>query len=139
MAFDWKEELRRMPWWATGTLLFSAFMTFVYVPWDLFWKPAALDEEVWFGVVFHGFAAKLLEPPHWIVYAAITWGLWRQKSWAGALCALYIAQVALSMLIWNVIDERGMGWIAGLVSGAPFGVLTWAFWSNRERLWARDE
>ena len=137
MAFDWKEELRRRPWWATATLAFAAFMTFVYVPWDFFWKPAAQDDEVWFGIVFHGTAAKLTEPPHWIVYAAITWGLWRQTSWANLLCVLYIAQIAVGMLVWNAVEERGAGMIGGLVSAVPFALLTWAFWRNRRSPWTQ--
>ena len=29
--------------------LFCVYMTFVYLPWDVFIKPIAEDEEVWFG------------------------------------------------------------------------------------------
>ena len=52
---DWlRERLSARPGWMNVLLVFSAYMAFVYVPWDLFVKPVALDEEVWFGVRFHG-------------------------------------------------------------------------------------
>ena len=46
----------------------------------LFMKPVAVDEEVWFGIRFHGWAAKLLELPHWAVYAAGLVGFWRLRA-----------------------------------------------------------
>ncbi|HTO54633.1 MAG TPA: hypothetical protein VMR50_14700 [Myxococcota bacterium] len=45
------------PWWMTGLLAFCAFMAVAYVPWDLFWKPVATDQEVWLGFMLTGWAA----------------------------------------------------------------------------------
>jgi hypothetical protein len=75
---EWvQQQLARRPWWMNAMLLFCAYMTLIYVPWDLFGKPVAVDEEVWFGIRFHGWTAKLLAIPHWIVYAAGTIGFWK--------------------------------------------------------------
>ncbi|MGI9431869.1 MAG: hypothetical protein ACR2PQ_06635 [Myxococcota bacterium] len=72
---DWfRHHLAARPWWMNAMMLFSAYMAFVYVPWDLLVKPAALDEEVWFGIRFHGTWAKILAVPHWAIYAAGAYG-----------------------------------------------------------------
>jgi hypothetical protein len=62
------------PAWMNVLMVFCAYMAFVYVPWDFFLKPAALDEEVWFGIRLHGAAAKLTEPLHAAIYAAGFYG-----------------------------------------------------------------
>jgi len=36
------------PHWMNVLMLFCAYMTFIYMPFDLFWKPVDQDEEVWF-------------------------------------------------------------------------------------------
>ncbi len=72
---DWLHDIfRDRPWWMNGLMVFSAWMAFVYVPWDIFIKPAAVDEEVWFGVRFHGGWAKFVALFHWFVYAAGAYG-----------------------------------------------------------------
>ena len=38
------------PGWMSALMVFCAYMSLVYVPWDFFVKPVAHDEEVWFGV-----------------------------------------------------------------------------------------
>ena len=48
-------ELRRRPWWMNVLWAFCLYMTFIYMPFDLFFKPVAVDEEVWFGFVLTGF------------------------------------------------------------------------------------
>ena len=60
-------------------LAFCLYMTFVYLPFDLFFKPVADDEEVWFGFLLHGWAAKLTEPLHWAIYGAGAWGFWKMR------------------------------------------------------------
>ena len=43
---DWfRERLAERPGWMNALLFFCAFMAFAYVPWDLFVKSVALDEE----------------------------------------------------------------------------------------------
>jgi hypothetical protein len=47
-------------------------------------------------------------------------------SWA----ALWVAQIAISTAVWNVIDPHGSGW-PGLVLGAVFLVPAVALWRAR--------
>ena len=120
------------PWWMNAVMVFSAYMAFVYLPWDFFAKPVALDEEVWFGIRFHGWAAKFLEPFHWAVYAAGAYGFRRMKAWMWPWAAVYAGQVAFSMLVWPWIYVGGfLGFLLGIVSVVPFAVLSWALWEAR--------
>lgn len=124
-------EWARRPGWMNLVFLFCLYMTFVYVPFDLFLKPVANDEEVWFGFTLHGWWAKATEPVHWVIYAALAYGFWKMKRWMWPWAAVYVAQVAVAMLAWNVIDPRGGGWLAGSVAGAVFAVPTIALWRAR--------
>jgi len=120
------------PWWMNAVMVFSAYMAFVYLPWDLFVKPVAVDEEVWFGIRFHGWAAKFLEPFHWAVYAAGAYGFRRMKTWMWPWAAVYAGQVAFGMLVWPWIYVGGfLGFLLGIVSVVPFAVLSWALWEAR--------
>ena len=129
-----REWLRARPWWVTALGLFCAYMTFVYLPFDLFYKPIAQDEEVWFGLVLHGRAAKATEPLHWAIYAAGTWGFLRPRPWIWVASALYVGQIAVGMIVWNVTDPRGAGWMAGLGTGAVFAALAVLLWRQRSRI-----
>lgn len=133
MAFDVVAELRRRPWWMNVLWGFCLYMTFIYLPYDLFFKPVAEDEEVWFGFVLHGWAAKLTAPLHWLIYAAGAYGFWKMARWMWPWAALYTAQVAIAMLVWNLIDERGGGWTVGLVSAAIVLLPTVALWLAKGR------
>jgi short-subunit dehydrogenase len=120
------------PWWMNAVMVFSAYMAFVYLPWDFFVKPVAVDEEVWFGIRFHGWAAKFLEPFHWAVYAAGVYGFRRMKAWMWPWAAVYVGQVAFSMLVWPWIYVGGfLGFVLGIVSVVPFAALAWALWEAR--------
>ncbi len=44
---------------------FCVFMTLIYVPFDLFLKPVAVDREVWFGFALTGWWAKALFMTVW--------------------------------------------------------------------------
>ena len=132
---DWLSDVfAGRPLWMNVVLAFSAYMTFIYVPWDFFWKPAAQDEEVWFGLMFTGGWAKLLEIPHWIVYALLTYGIRRMRPWTGVLGAAYSAQVSIGMFVWNLVELEG--WLLPLFIGAvgalPFAWLAVLFWSAEE-------
>jgi len=128
----WREALERRPWWMNALLVFCLYMTFVYVPWDLFVKPVARDEEVWFGLLFRGWAAKLLALPHWAVYAAGGVGFLRMKRWMWPWASVYAAQVAFGMAVWPLVHIGGIrGAVAGAVSGAAFGALAVALWRAR--------
>ena len=76
-----RRTLAPRPWWMNLMWAFCLYMTFVYLPFDIFIKPVAGDEEVWFGFVLHGWAAKLTAPLHWAIYAAGAWGFWRMRRW----------------------------------------------------------
>jgi hypothetical protein len=117
-----------------GLMLFCAYMAIIYVPWDLFFKPMAQDEEVFFGIVFRGWAAKATEPLHWAIYAAGTWGFLRMRSWMWPWAAVYAAQVAFSMAVWGVFHVGGFrGWLWGLAAVLPCVVLAVALYRARSR------
>ncbi len=131
---EWlRDHLGKRPWWMNVLMVFCAYMTVVYVPWDLFVKPAALDEEVWFGIRFHGGWAKLLAIPHWAIYAAGAVGFWRMRPWMWPWAAVYAGQVAIGMLVWTGLYGPGgaASWLAGLVVFVPFAYLTLALWRAR--------
>ena len=121
-------ELRRRPWWMTLMWVFCLYMTFIYLPFDLFFKPVAEDEEVWFGFVLTGWAAKATAPLHWLIYGAGAYGFWKMSRWMWPWAAVYAAQVMVAMLVWNLVDPRGGGWIPGLIAAAVFAVPTAALW-----------
>jgi hypothetical protein len=119
----WSER----PAWVNVLLAFTAFMTFVYTPWDIFVKPVAEDQEVWLGFLVRGWAAKATAPIHWAIYAAFTYGLWKMRPWMRFWGTVYIAQMAVAMLIWNLLDARGHV-IAALLSALVFAALAWLYW-----------
>jgi len=124
-------ELRRRPWWMTLVWAFCLYMTFIYLPFDLFFKPVAEDEEVWFGFVLTGWAAKATAPLHWLIYGAGAYGFWKMSRWMWPWAAVYAAQVMVAMLVWNLVDPRGGGWIPGLIAAAIFAVPTAALWFSK--------
>lgn len=133
---DWfRHHLAARPWWMNAMMLFSAYMAFVYVPWDLFIKPAALDEEVWFGIRFHGAWAKILAVPHWAIYAAGVYGFWKMRPWMWPWAPLYLVQVTIAMFVWPLLYAPG-GFLASLfgalVSGGVFALITRALWNARD-------
>jgi hypothetical protein len=133
MATGFAARWAERPWWMNLLFGFCLYMTFVYLPFDLFWKPVAADEEVWFGITLHGWPAKLTAPLHWLVYAAGAYGFWRMRPWMWPWAAVYAAQVSVGMLVWNLHDPRGAGWLAGLVAASVFLAPTVALWRARDR------
>jgi len=120
------------PSWMNALMVFSAYMAFVYCPWDILIKSAAVDEEVWFGIRFEGGAAKFTGLFHWAVYAAGAYGFRKMRGWMWPWAAVYAAQVAFSMLVWPWLYMGGfVGFLVGVVSVVPFGLLTWALWDAR--------
>jgi len=126
---DW----RMRPWWMNTIFYFCVYMTFVYMPFDLFLKPVAHDHEVWFGIALHGWWAKATEPLHWLIYGAGAYGFWKMKAWMWPWAAVYTGQVLIGMLVWNVVNPNGAGWLAGLVSAAIFAVPMVALWHARSQ------
>lgn len=122
------------PAWMNALMLFCAYMALVYVPWDFAAKPVADDEEVWFGIMLHGWAAKATEPIHWALYAAGAWGFLRMRPWMWPWASVYVAQIALGMAVWAVVYRGGAsGWVMGIAAAVPFTVLAVALWRARDR------
>jgi short-subunit dehydrogenase len=137
---EWLYDVfRERPWWMSATMVFCAFMAFIYMPWDLFVKPMAEDQEVWFGILFHGFWAKLLGIPHWFVYLAAVYGFRRRRPWMAFWAPAYVAQVAFGMYLWTALETGGFsGIFVGLFPALPFIGLTYAFWNARDHFETRD-
>jgi short-subunit dehydrogenase len=128
-----KHRFAQRPAWMNALMVFAAFQVFVYSPFDLLLKPLARDEDVWFGIVFTGWAAKVGGVLHLAVYAAGLYGFWRMRRWMRPWAAAYVAQLAFSMLVWPIAHFGGArGWLMGLASGALFGALALALWRSRE-------
>lgn len=126
-------KLARRPWWMNLLFAFCVYMTFVYMPFDIFLKPVAADEEVWFGLVLHGWAAKLTAPLHWLIYGLGAYGFWKMRPWMWPWAAVYAAQVSIAMLVWNGATPEGAGWGVGIVGGVLFAVPAVALWQARGR------
>ena len=132
MRLRLQEQWDLRPWWMQLLMLFCAYMTLIYMPFDLLIKPLADDEEVWFGIVLHGWAAKATEPLHWLIYGAGAWGFWKMRSWMWPWAAVYGLQVVIAMLVWNLVDPRGGGVVAGVIAAATFMIPTVALWRARD-------
>lgn len=115
-------------------MAYCMVMAVAYIPWDLFLKPVAVDQEVWLGVVIRGWGAKLTAPLHWVIYSLGAYGFWRMRRWMWPWASLYAAQVALGTFLWSVVYVGGLwGWLSGIVGGACVGALALALWEARER------
>jgi short-subunit dehydrogenase len=138
MSDWWRERMRQRPWWMNAAMLFCAYMAFIHMPWDIFVKPVAQDAEAWFGFLLRGWGAKLTEPLHWAIYAAGAYGFWHMRKWMWPWAALYTAQVALGMFVWNVVYVGGArGWLGGVAAAVPLGALAVALWNAQDRFGRR--
>lgn len=128
-----EEQFAQRPWWMNALMVGCAFIAFVYVPWDFIAKPVSEDHEVWLGVPFRGWAAKLTEPLHFLIYAAGAYGFWRMKPWMWPWAAVYTATLTFGMFLWPIVYRGGVvGWLLGCASLVPFGALTYALWNARD-------
>ncbi|MEM7002783.1 MAG: hypothetical protein AAF529_18495 [Pseudomonadota bacterium] len=125
---DW----RTRPWWMNLLFYFCLYMTFIYMPFDMFFKPVAEDEEIWFGFTLYGWWAKATEPLHWLIYGAGAYGFWKMRRWMWPWAAVYAAQVVIAMVVWNILNERGSAVGAG-IAGVLFLVLTIALWRAKDK------
>ena len=125
---DWRSR----PWWMNLMFYFCVYMTFIYMPFDIFYKPVAEDEEVWFGYMLTGWWAKATAPIHWFIYGAGAYGFWRRKSWMWPWAAVYSMQVVIAMIVWNLLYPEDAGLGVGLIAGAVFMVPTIALWRKKE-------
>lgn len=128
-----QQYLAPRPHWMNGLLLFCVYMTFIYLPWDLFIKPVAEDQEVWFGYMFTGWAAKGTGVAHWLVYGAGSWGFWKMKSWMFPWASLYTVQIAIGMFTWSFLNDEGSGIAVGLIAAIPFTLLAVALWRAKSK------
>ena len=126
-------EWKKRPWWMNFLWFFCIYMTFIYLPFDIFTKEVATAEEVWFGFVLHGWWARVTEPLHWLIYGFGVYGFWKLKSWMHPWASLYIAQIAIAMAVFNLLDPRGMGIPAAIISFAIFSIPAVALWRARAR------
>src|SRR5437868_10356031 len=121
------------PAWMNALMVFAAFQVFVYSPWDILVKPLATDVDVWFGIMLTGWAAKVGDVLHLIVYAIGLYGFWRMRRWVRPWAALYVAQMAFSMFVWAVGHFGGFrGVLMGLVTGGFFAAIALALWRSRD-------
>ena len=128
-----KADWSMRPWWMNLLFYFCVFMTFVYVPFDLFAKPVAVDDEIWFGFALTGWWAKATEPLHWLIYGAGAYGFWKMKTWMWPWAAVYAAQVVIAMFVFSIVSEQASGWRGGVVAAAVFAVPMVALWRSKPR------
>lgn len=135
------EFVRRLfegrPIWMSVVMIFCFYMTFIYMPFDMFAKPVGEDEEVWFGIILTGWAAKATEPLHWAIYAAASWGFYRMKWWMWPWAALYVAQIAIGMFVWTVMSG-GRGLLVAALVSVPFVALAVALWQAKPAFQKED-
>jgi hypothetical protein len=130
---EFREKLfRGRPWWMTALLLLCALQVFILLPGELFFRPLAEDQEVWFGYVLTGWAAKLTNPIHWLIYAFGMVGFYRMRPWMHPWAALYTTQVAIATFIWCLRDES-VPLVGAVVSLVAMLGLAWLLWRSKER------
>ncbi len=126
-----KQVFSGRPLWMNGLMLFCAYMTFIYMPFDML-KPVDQDQEVWFGIMLTGWAAKATEPLHWIIYGLGCYGFFKMKSWMYPWAAVYVAQIAIAMFVWSILNENG-NLRSGLIAGAMFTLLGIALFVAKDK------
>lgn len=127
---DLRSEWAKRPWWMNLMWLFCLYMTFIYMPFDLFYKPVAEDAEVWFGFTLRGWYAKATEPLHWLIYGAGAYGFWKMSRWMWPWAGVYAAQVCIAMFVFSLINEGG-SLLAGVIAGGIFLIPTVALFRAR--------
>jgi hypothetical protein len=106
-------------------MIICAYAAFVHVPSDFFCTPVARDAEVWFGVTLRGWAAKLTEPLHWLIYLCGAYGFWRMRPWMWPWASLYTWQVAFAVFIWELHAGH---WLRAIIGGAVTAAFGGALW-----------
>ncbi len=128
-----RDDWVKRPWWMNLIFYFCLYMTFIYMPFDIFYKPVAEDEEIWFGLTLTGWWAKATAPLHWLIYGAGAWGFWKMSSWMWPWAAVYAAQVVIAMFVFSLLNgDAAGGLVGGTIAGAIFAVPMVALWRARE-------
>tara|TARA_B100001167_G_C16752125_1_gene296757 strand:- start:746 stop:1174 length:429 start_codon:yes stop_codon:yes gene_type:complete len=125
---DW--QIR--PWWMNLIFYFCVYMTFIYMPFDLFLKPVEVDQEIWFGYTLTGWLAKATEPFHWLIYSFGAYGFWRMKTWMWPWASIYVAQIVISMFVWNILNDSG-NLLSAVISAFIFSIPMIMLWLSREK------
>ena len=133
-----KADWQKRPWWMNLIFYFCVYMTVVYMPFDLFWKPVAEDHEIWFGFTLVGWWAKATEPLHWLIYGLGAYGFWKMKSWMWPWAAVYAAQVVIAMAVFGLVNNVGSVW-SRAVAGVIFAIPMVALWRAKERFRPADD
>lgn len=128
-----KTDWHLRPWWMNLIFYFCLYMTVFYMPFDIFWKPVAQDHEIWFGFALTGWWAKATAPLHWLIYAAGAYGFWKMSRWMWPWAAVYAGQVVIAMVVWNLVNVNGGGWIAATIAGLLFCIPMVALYRARVR------
>jgi short-subunit dehydrogenase len=124
--------MMRRPWWMNVLLFVCLYMALIAIPLDFLFTPAARDHQVWFGIVWRGWFAKLGEIAHWAVYAAGAYGFWHMRTWMWPWAAVYGAQVTFSMVVWFLVHRGGVrGVFAAVVALVFYGLITSLLWRAR--------
>ena len=126
------EDWRTRPWWMSFIFYFCLYMTFIYLPFDLFLKPVEVDQEIWFGFTLTGWWAKATEPLHWIIYGLGSYGFWRMKIWMWPWAGFYLAQITISMFVWNILNDGG-GLLLATISALIFSIPMIGLFLSREK------
>ena len=129
---DIRAEWAKRSWWLNGIMLFSLFMVFIYTPFDVGLKPVAEDEDVWFGYMFTGWAAKVGGLVHAVVYGLLGWGLWKMRPWVWWVGSLYLTQVAIAMFLWPLFNEQGT-LLTAAIAGGICSIPAIAFWRAKDQ------
>jgi len=127
LSKDWHSR----PWWMNLIFYFCLYMTFIYLPFDLFLKPVEVDEEIWFGFTLTGWWAKATEPLHWLIYGLGAYGFWRMKTWMWPWASVYAAQIVIAMFTWNILNDMG-SLVSAFISAFIFSLPMIALWRSRE-------
>jgi hypothetical protein len=135
---EFSEKLfRGRPWWMTALMILCALQVFVLLPGDLFFRPLAEDQEVWFGYVLTGWPAKLTTPIHLLIYAFGMVGFFGMRSWMHPWAALYTLQVAIGSFVWCIRDES-VPLVGAIVTLVAVLALVWLLWQSKDRFVAGD-
>ena len=124
---DWNSR----PWWMSLIFYFCIYMTFIYMPFDLFLKPVAEDEEIWFGFTLTGWYANATEPLHWLIYGFGAYGFWRMKKWMWPWASVYVAQIVIAMFVWNILKDNNL--MAASISALIFCFPMVALWRSKDK------
>ena len=130
-------RLRSLPTAGAIVFAFSLFMTFVYMPYDVFGKPIFQEiadaREVWAGYMLRGVYAKLTEPIHWWIYGSFAYGFYHARRWVYAASAAYTVQVAVASGVWTVLYGT-YGPVGNALAVVVSGLFLWlaaALWRAR--------